>query len=422
LIYSVLREWVIRDVFGDVWHARVVSPAIDARSVADDTSDPVWILVSSTYDRGRLEHDPGTRAILSIYEWLRGDRGFDMWDGTPRTLPTETEVRDAMEHALADGTLTLEREPAAPWPFLEEDGEQPSLPPQSPVADETAWIAITVIDQDGDALPRRAVRIVASDGGERRLTTNKNGTAKAADIAPGNCRVLLADIDHRDVTSPRGKPASEDAVPAENRAVGPGQTAASVAWSAGFMKFETVWSAPENADLGKRRKDPQVLHPVDTIHVPARLPPQFSFATGREHVITVNRTKLTVRVRLVDWLGKPRAGQACVVTADGDPQEVTSDGQGAVQFVVSPVTSRATIDCGDGEVFDLAVGALNPVDTLTGAGSRLANLGLYSHVEDATIDDRERLRFALEVFSDIAGIDAQTKEAFVERLRKEHGA
>jgi N-acetylmuramoyl-L-alanine amidase len=206
-----------------------------------------------------------------------------------------------------------------------------------------------------------------------------------------------------------------------------GETAASIAAAAGFLWSDTVWTAPENKDIRERRPDPNVLLPGDTLYLPDRTPPAFSLPTGAEHVLTVRRTKLQVRLRLLDWLGAPRAGEDCTVSdAGGDDLHLTTDSDGKIAFEVPADVRTATIACASGDAFALRIGGLNPADTLTGVSARLRNLGLQGRSTDSAdvaLADRLRLAFAVELFADLANTkpSKDTNRAFGDRIRKDYG-
>lgn len=120
-----------------------------------------------------------------------------------------------------------------------------------------------------------------------------------------------------------------------------GDSIESIAYAAGHI-WETVWEAPENAELRELRKTPHVLLPGDVVFVPPIEVRTESIATGQQHKLRRNSvpSKLTVRF-LVD--GEPRADAAYTFVCGGVERQGATDGDGWLDESTHPLASWAEV-------------------------------------------------------------------------------
>jgi hypothetical protein len=429
-------EWTISS-FGEPWRIWLVpdfEPHEQGPSRADlvGGDNPLGALLYSAFDDSGAVSDEVAVPLLRIYDALTG-RGIlqELKDPScptddPRGLLRgfERELADAIYDAVELGRLRFERVAAPPWPFLDKEWvvDVPAPPPI--VAEETTFIRVKIIDQDGRPVGARRVRIEGGRDTEKHLMTDASGRLYVGNLAKGTCKVIVLDVDHRDVQNPRASPANSEKVDGGERKVRQGDTMASIAMAAGFLWNDTVWSTPENKDLRDRRADPNVLLPGDVLHVPDRIPPLFSLPTGADHTIVLRLSKLHLRVKLRDWFGEPRATEDVTVVVDGAEQTTTSDEHGLVTVDIPAAARSAAIRGVFGDEIRVAIGHLDPGATTSGAAARLRNLGYYPTSTDPQVEDHARLRFAVESFVDASG--ARTTHGrfdnFIDDLQTEHGA
>ncbi len=69
-----------------------------------------------------------------------------------------------------------------------------------------------------------------------------------------------------------------------------GECLATIAARHGYA-WQTVYNAPENAALRRRRPNPNVLYPGDVVEIPEKRPVEARVATGRQHTFKVPREK-----------------------------------------------------------------------------------------------------------------------------------
>lgn len=201
--------------------------------------------------------------------------------------------------------------------------------------------------------------------------------------------------------------------------VRPGDCISSIAYRYGFFP-DVIWSHPENASLRDVRPDPNALLPGDMVFVPVKDPKREDCATEQRH--RFRRRGVPERLRVVLRVaGEPRANVDFVAEVGDVATTGTTDGDGRVSLYVRPDAERARITLADtGEVIELALGHMDPVDTLRGAQARLVTQG-YAKAVTGEWDGRSAR--ALERFQREHGLEptSELDEASSRKLEELHG-
>lgn len=203
-----------------------------------------------------------------------------------------------------------------------------------------------------------------------------------------------------------------------------GEHLASIAANSGFENLETIWNDPLNAELRKRRESPLMLLPGDEIWIPELEPARFTLATGRRHQLKVHTQQLLLRLRVLDLRGEPLGDTPCVLKVGPYRDELTTDGDGYLQFEVERSASSGTLEVG-GRVFELAIGGLDPLPEPSGLAGRLGNLGYPADdPRRESPDAADWMRFALELFQldNALDVTGEPDSGLAERLATEYGA
>jgi hypothetical protein len=163
---------------------------------------------------------------------------------------------------------------------------------------------------------------------------------------------------------------------------------------------DAVWNDSRNAKLRALRPSPDVLFPGDILYVPddEESPPTVHrLVTGATNEFTAPAAPtMLVSVKFVDD-GQPRASQKYAVSELPDLTGLTTDGDGVATFPAPADLDVVTVVFADsGESWQLQIGSMDPLDTLSGIFKRLRHLGY--------IDYR-------------AGFDYENSIAMIERLR-----
>jgi hypothetical protein len=163
----------------------------------------------------------------------------------------------------------------------------------------------------------------------------------------------------------------------------------------GFERFEAIWDHPDNAELKQLRKNPSVLFPGDEITIPDREPKTVEVPSTALHRFVLHRSRLALRLTVLDCSGHPRSEAPCTLAVEGDASDLVTSGEGRVERRISPSDRRASVTFDSIEV-PIDVGFLDPVDELSGWQGRLINLGyLETAIED---EDDPDVRSAVEEF------------------------
>jgi hypothetical protein len=193
----------------------------------------------------------------------------------------------------------------------------------------------------------------------------------------------------------------------------------SIADSNGFF-WETLWDHDQNADLKKRRGDPDVLMPGDEVYVPVKRVKTENGATEKKHRFKRKGVPSVARF-VVRRKGQPRASVRYVLKVDGQIIEGTTDGRGLIEAAVPPTARTGVLQLEeDGlvEEYEVSLGGLNPVSDISGARQRLSNLG-YKCVED----DPESFRSALRAFQGASDLEpsGELDDTTQKKLAEAHG-
>jgi N-acetylmuramoyl-L-alanine amidase len=224
------------------------------------------------------------------------------------------------------------------------------------------------------------------------------------------------------------------------------------------VPWEKVWNHPKNAELKKKRKDPNVVREGDTVHIPDIQPAQFSVATGARHRFVVKRPMAKLRLRVVVDMGpkpapapppkppspdrrniteedpapdnkprtdEPRNSLAYKLIVDGVTKEGTTDGDGYVDCEIPPSAKSGRLILAPNTPHEtevsLNLGHLDPLDEVSGIKQRLRNLCF--DCGDQTDEETPDLEAALRAFQGKHGLSVTGKIDDVTRaeILKAHG-
>jgi N-acetylmuramoyl-L-alanine amidase len=197
-----------------------------------------------------------------------------------------------------------------------------------------------------------------------------------------------------------------------------GDSIASIAKDHGYL-WKTIWDHPDNADLKKLRKDPNVLLAGDVVTLPDPVNKEEQRPTGKRHTFVRKGEPTKLRVKLTRF-GKARAGVEYKLIVDGTEIKGRTDGSGWVDQFIPGNARQARLVVGK-EEHVLKIGHLDPLDSVSGVQARLRNLGYDCGGEDGEVG--ELTARALRAFQQATGlpptgkIDPQT----CDKLKETHG-
>jgi len=197
----------------------------------------------------------------------------------------------------------------------------------------------------------------------------------------------------------------------------------------GFADFHTIWDHPNNAELKKKRQNPNVLFPGDRLFIPTRETKEESRATEKKHRFAVKQNKLMLRLTLEDAFFKPIANANCELIVNGNTFKLVTDGKGKLEQEVPADAEQGTLRIKDAvtplndQLIVIQIGHLDPVDEVSGQKARLNNLGYFAG--QTAQNDENLFRSAVEEFQcehmGTSAVDGKCGPKTQAKLKEVHG-
>jgi hypothetical protein len=208
-----------------------------------------------------------------------------------------------------------------------------------------------------------------------------------------------------------------------NHTVKQGNCIESIAFEKGLF-WETVWNDSQNAELKRKRKNPNALFPGDKVFVPEKREKEVSGATEKIHRFRRKGVPSRIHV-VVKKEGKPRSNEPYTLEIDGELFSGTTNAQGEVKRPILPNAKLARLIVGEGdaaEKFELKLGYVNPITEVSGVQHRLNNLGFHCGQPDGKMSPRTIE--AIEAFQEMAGlpVTGEIDQATRDALESKHGS
>ncbi|MHC4538604.1 MAG: PGRP and LysM peptidoglycan-binding domain-containing protein [Planctomycetota bacterium] len=157
-----------------------------------------------------------------------------------------------------------------------------------------------------------------------------------------------------------------------------GDCISSIAFKYGFFP-DTVWNDSKNSDLKRERMDPNILLPGDTVYIRDKEEKEESCDSDQRHHFRRKGVPEVLRVQLCDEADKPLANAGYTINIDGDLRtDLKTDSEGWVKQSIPPNAKEAIITLTKTmREYRLALGHLEPVESIKGVQARLDNMGYY---------------------------------------------
>lgn len=217
-----------------------------------------------------------------------------------------------------------------------------------------------------------------------------------------------------------------------------GECLQSLALQHGFKDGQTIYDAPDNADLRQKRASPGEVAPGDVVVIPDRKTRDLPLTKGKVNKFKVQVPTGILRVHVCDEAGQALTGKPYELTIKDNTIEGKTTSDGAVEEPVALNAASGSLVVYDSNAKDDArwiwsfrIADLEAPETRVGAWQRLANLGYWSSAEppedssgSATTqssDPLDPLVLAIRAFQhdeqlDESGrIDDDTRKRLVER-------
>ena len=176
-----------------------------------------------------------------------------------------------------------------------------------------------------------------------------------------------------------------------------GETLLSIAHQYGFRSWEVIWNHEKNKELREERKDPQVLASGDKVFIPEKQVKSITIETNKRHTFTVKTLKAWFRTEVLDDSGRPLANKRFQLEVGDKTMSGFTNEKGVIELGIDPrpTTGKLRVYMGTEPeqvlTWNLKLGNLDPIDTLSGVKARLTNLGfLCGAINDEMNEETEK--------------------------------
>lgn len=179
-----------------------------------------------------------------------------------------------------------------------------------------------------------------------------------------------------------------------------GECVQSIAAAYGVADWRAVYDDAKNAELKKRRPNPNELAPGDLLVLQVPEPEPLRFESGSTQSYKVNLPTAPLRLFLTDPSGQAMSGKPYKIRIGKKVYEGTVPDDGVVEHQVSATATAAVleIDLGDAiggkAAIPIRIGHLDPLSVISGVQGRLQSLG-FPAPSSGKLDDATRAAIAL---------------------------
>ena len=178
--------------------------------------------------------------------------------------------------------------------------------------------------------------------------------------------------------------------------VAQGECLASIAADYRFSDWRTIYSHPENAELRRKRQNPNLMCPGDMVNIPPLDLGEKPCATDRRHRFLLLNQRALLRIVIEDEKGNVFSGKKYRLEIEGEIFQGSTAGDGLLEEEI-PVNAQSGVltvwlndDDYDDCTWELAIGSLDPVDEISGVQARLNNLNFICGPVDGIVGPRTR--------------------------------
>ena len=209
-----------------------------------------------------------------------------------------------------------------------------------------------------------------------------------------------------------------------------GEYISGIANAYGFSSYKKIWDDPQNAQLKLQRKNPNILFPGDRLVIPDKEERVEARATDARHRFQTVGDRLMLQLTIRTNDNEPVAHSDYTLEVEAETDRKQTDGNGSLEKTIKPgaQTGRLLLksdDFGLDLKVTLAIGHLDPIETVTGQIARLNNLGYDAGDVQEPESDADRLRFrsAVEEFqcNEKLRVDGVCGPKTQEKLKAVHG-
>jgi N-acetylmuramoyl-L-alanine amidase len=194
-----------------------------------------------------------------------------------------------------------------------------------------------------------------------------------------------------------------------------GEHLAGIAEQFGFLSFKAIWEHPQNAELKKLRKNPNILFPGDVVFIPDLEPKAVSVPSDKKHKFVLTVPTLMLQIAVHDVSDKPLKGALYVLSVRSKNRDGAANGDGMTSDPLEPDEQTANLWLPEPDLrLRLMIGYLNPLvenptteEEIAGWQVRLYNLGYFAGFNATNV---KQLRWAVEEFQRDHGWDPEKRK------------
>jgi hypothetical protein len=192
------------------------------------------------------------------------------------------------------------------------------------------------------------------------------------------------------------------------------------------VPWKKIWTAPENAKLKQKGRDPNILLPGDELKIPEKEVKEERGAIEQRHRFRTTGKTRYLKIVMQDPQGNPLAHRPYILQIDGLYLEnsggstLETDADGVIECCIPASATEGKLFI-DGDTWVLNLSYLDPVETTEGLQARLNNLNYQLGPVDGI--EGLRTREAIRNFqrdNDLV-IDGVYGPKTQEKLRQVHG-
>jgi len=155
--------------------------------------------------------------------------------------------------------------------------------------------------------------------------------------------------------------------------------------------WKTLWDDSKNADLRKKRKEPNVLLPGDIVFVPEKRPKDESGQTDQRHRFRKKIAASMLKMVLIDENDEPRSNESYILIVDDEIISGITKEDGSLKHFIKPNAKNGKLILGEEQdEYILDLGCIDPITVISGVKARLNNLGFSCGKIDDTLNPKTR--------------------------------
>lgn len=210
-----------------------------------------------------------------------------------------------------------------------------------------------------------------------------------------------------------------------------GDTLLRIAKAHGFMRSESIYDHECNAEFRALRPDPNIIYPGDIIKIPDKENQTQSRPANGRHSFTVKKPETEMfRIVIQGDDGQALEGKRAALTAGSETIDAPISADGLIEIELpngdeAEAELKIFLDPDSEEpshIYEVQLGHLDPVDTVSGVQARCNALGFNTGVVDGVMGSNTRE--GIKDFQAQQGlqVDGEMTPETLDKLREVYGS